>query len=301
MLMQSNICNAKMIYRDIDWNSVWKDLYEKNEECRGRGDCASIWASRDRALAFLAQSREKPERILQDIESLPLKADSNVLDIGAGPGTLAVPLASRVASVTAVEPAAGMAEVMGEHALEKGVTNLSIVRKRWEDVDFKKDLDGPYDLVIARHSLGMPNIRDAIKAMCEASSEWVYLFWFAGSTGWEKAMIDLWPKLHGREYRSGPKADMLYNVLYSMGIYPNMETMQMEYTRKFSDIDAAVNEFREQYMISSPAQEEILRQHLRETLSRSGDGLQDSMMTRQVRLWWSVDKHDQRLPGCRFP
>jgi SAM-dependent methyltransferase len=275
---------------DIDWNSAWKDLYEKNAECRGKGECASIWASRDRARAFLAQSRERPDRILHDIEGLPIKADSKVLDIGAGPGTLAVPLAARVASVTAVEPAAGMAEVMSEHAREKGVTNLSIVRKRWEDVDSKKDLDGPYDIVIARHSLGMPNIRDAIKAMCEASSEWVYLFWFAGSTGWEKAMIDLWPKLHGREYRSGPKADILYNVLYSMGIYPNVETVQMDYTRKFPDIDAAVNEFREQYMISSPAQEEILRGYLQESLSKTSEGLVNSMMTNQVRLWWSVDR-----------
>ncbi len=287
--MQSISNKTEIIYRDIDWNSAWKDLYEKNAECRGKGECASIWASRDRARAFLAQSRERPERILQDIEGLPIKADSKVLDIGAGPGTLAVPLAARVASVTAVEPAAGMAEVMSEHALEKGVTNLSIVRKRWEDVDSKKDLDGPYDIVIARHSLGMPNIRDAVKAMCEASSEWVYLFWFAGSTGWERAMIDLWPKLHGREYRSGPKADILYNVLYSMGIYPNMETVQMEYTRKFPDINVAINEFREQYMISSPAQEEILRGHLQESLSRTGDCLENSMMTNQVRLWWSVD------------
>jgi len=275
---------------DIDWNSAWKDLYEKNAECRGKGECASIWASRDRARAFLAQAQERPDRILHDIEGLPIKADSKVLDIGAGPGTLAVPLAARVASVTAVEPAAGMAEVMSEHAREKGVTNLSIVRKRWEDVDSKKDLDGPYDIVIARHSLGMPNIRDAIKAMCEASSEWVYLFWFAGSTGWEKAMIDLWPKLHGREYRSGPKADILYNVLYSMGIYPNVETVQMDYTRKFPDIDAAVNEFREQYMISSPAQEEILRGYLQESLSKTSEGLVNSMMTNQVRLWWSVDR-----------
>jgi cyclopropane fatty-acyl-phospholipid synthase-like methyltransferase len=279
-----------MTYTNLDWNTVWKDLYEKNVECRGRGDCASIWSDRDNARKFLVQARERPERICHDINGLPLKASSKVLDIGAGPGTLSVPLAARVARVTAIEPAAGMAEVMGEYAAKEGVSNLSIVQKRWEDVDIKTDLDGPYDVVIARHSLGMPNIRDAIKSMCEVSLGGIYLFWFAGTTGWEQVMIDLWPKLHGREYHSGPKADVLYNVLYSMGIVPNMETVQMEYTRRFSDIDAAVNEFREQYMITSSAQEETLRQHLGKTLSKTGDGLQQSMMTKQVRLWWSVDK-----------
>jgi len=109
-----------MTYRDIDWNTVWKDLYEKNAECRGSGECASIWESREKALDFLNQSRENPERIQHIIDGLPLRAESAVLDIGAGPGTLAVPLAGRVARVTAVEPAAGMVEVMEEYAAEGG-------------------------------------------------------------------------------------------------------------------------------------------------------------------------------------
>jgi len=30
--------SVEMTYRDIDWNTVWKDLYEKNAECRGSGN-----------------------------------------------------------------------------------------------------------------------------------------------------------------------------------------------------------------------------------------------------------------------
>lgn len=281
-----------MTYANLDWNAIWKTLYEKNVECRGRGDCASIWATQEKACAFLAQARERPEYIFHDLDGLPLKSSSKVLDIGAGPGTLAVPLASRVARVTAIEPAAGMAQVMSEYAEKNGVSNLSIVRKRWEDVDIKTDLDAPYDIVIARHSLGLSNIRDAIKAMCEASSKWIYLFWFAGTAGWEKTIADIWPRLHGKEFHSGPKANVLYNVLYSMGIYPNMETVRMEYTRRFPDMSAAMAEFRELYIVKSSAQEKILWEHLSETLSKTDDGLQHSTVTTQVKLWWEVD-------GCR--
>lgn len=281
-----------MTYTDIDWNNVWRDLYETNAECRGSGECASIWASREKAQAFLAQSRENPERIRHVVDGLPLKASSTVLDIGAGPGTLAVPLASRAARVTAVEPAAGMAEVMEEYAAKEGISNLRIVRKRWEDVDPAADLDGPYDLVVASYSLGMPNIRAAVEAMCKVSSGSVYLFWFAGATTWEQAMVDLWPRLHGKEFRFGPKADILYNVLYSMGIYPNVETVQMEHVRRFPNIDAAVDEFREQYRITSPAQEKVLREYLAATLAESGDGLLHLGMTTRVKLWWEVN-------GCR--
>ncbi len=281
-----------MTYTDIDWNCVWKDLYEKNTECRGTGECASLWASRERARAFLAQSREKTERISHMIDSLPLEAGSTVLDVGAGPGTLAVPLARRVARVTAVEPAAGMADVMAEYAKGEGVSNLEIVGKRWEEIDPATDLDGPYDVVIASYSLGMPDIRAAIEAMCEASSRWVYLFWFAGATAWEQAMVDLWPELHGKEFRFGPKADVLFNVLYSMGICPNVETIQREHILRFPDLDAAVDEFREQYRITSPAQEQILRDYLSGVLSTNGDVLTHSGMMTRVKLWWEVD-------GCR--
>lgn len=281
-----------MTYRDIDWNTVWKDLYEKNAECRGSGECASIWESREKALDFLNQSQENPERIQHIIDGLPIRVESAVLDIGAGPGTLAVPLAGRVARVTAVEPAAGMVEVMEEYAAEEGVSNLRIVQKRWEEIDPATDLGGPYDLIVASYSLGMPDIRAAVEAMCEASSGWVYLFWFAGTTAWEQAMVDLWPRLHGREYHRGPKADVLFNVLYSMGICPNMETVRMEHVRRFPDIEAAVDEFREQYRITSPAQEGILREYLAATLSENGDGFQHSGMMTRVKIWWEVD-------GCR--
>lgn len=284
--------SVEMTYRDIDWNTVWKDLYEKNAECRGSGECASIWESRERALDFLNQSRENPERIQHIIDGLPIRVESAVLDIGAGPGTLAVPLAGRVARVTAVEPAAGMVEVMEEYAAEEGVSNLSIVRKRWEDVDPAADLNGPYDIVMASYSLGMPDIRTAIEKMCKASSGRVYLFWFAGTTTWEQGMLDLWPGLHGKEYQRGPKVDVLWNVLYAMGICPNVETVRMEHTRRFPDIDAAVAEYGKQYRVRTPAQERMLRDYLAGMLSENGDDLVLSGMTTRVKIWWEVD-------GCR--
>ena len=277
---------------EIDWNVVWKKRYEENMQCRSRGECASIWESREKARAFLNQSREDSHRIQHVIDSLPVEPGSRVLDIGAGPGTLAVPLAGVAAHVTAVEPAAGMAEVMAEYAEEEGVSNLKIVRKRWEELDPETDLEGRYDLVVASYSLGMPDIGAAVEAMCKVSSKWVYLFWFAGTTSWEQAMIDLWPKLHGKEYRRGPKADVLFNVLYSMGICPNVETSKMEHVRRFPDLEAAVTEFGEQYGVNNTEQEALLREHLGGVLSEKGSDLLISGMTTRVKLWWEVN-------GCR--
>ncbi|MDD3621396.1 MAG: class I SAM-dependent methyltransferase [Methanofollis sp.] len=278
-----------MRYDKIDWNDIWKELYNENLHCRGSDECASIWESREKARDFLNRSRDNPERIHNIINTLPVEPGTRVLDIGAGPGTLAVPLAGLAAHVTAVEPADGMAEVMTEYAEKEGITNLSVVRKRWEDLDPAIDLDGRFDVVVASYSLGMPDIRAAVEAMCKASSRWVYLFWFAGTTTWEQAQIDLWPALHGAEYHQGPKADVLFNVLYSMGICPNVETSQMEHTRTFPDLDTAVAEFREQYRVETPEQETVLRDYLAKVLTANGGTLLHSGMTTRVKFWWEVN------------
>ncbi len=273
----------------IDWNEVWKDLYEQNLSTRGKGECASIWESRESAREFLTRSNKNPQRVSQVFADLGATPDSRVLDVGAGPGTLAVPLASRCAHVTAVEPATGMVEVMKEFALKEGVENLEVVAKRWEDVD-PDELLGSYDIVFASYSLGMPDIRAAVEKMCKLATKRVCLYWFAGSSPWEKWMIDLWPPLHGREYRSGPKVNVLYNVLYNMGIYPNIEMLQLPHTRVFSDLDAAVEALKQEYRVETDGQEKILREYLSSVLQEEGCELVLSGNSTRVKLWWEVER-----------
>lgn len=273
----------------IDWNEVWKDLYEQNLSRRGKGECASIWESKESAREFLTRSNKNPQRVAKVFADLGAGPASRVLDVGAGPGTLAVPLATLCAHITAVEPAAGMVEVMKEFALIEGVENLEIVAKRWEDVD-PAELLGPYDIVFASYSLGMPDIRAAVEKMCKLATKRVCLYWFLGISPWEKWMIELWPTLHGQEYRSGPKTDVLFHVLYDMEIYPNMETLQLPYTRVFSDLDAAVKDLKQEYRVETDAQEKILREYLSSVLQEDGSELVLSGNSTRVKIWWEMDQ-----------
>ncbi|WP_342678798.1 class I SAM-dependent methyltransferase [Methanofollis sp. UBA420] len=272
----------------IDWNEVWTDQYEQSSRCNGSEECATIWASKERAREFLEQTRQNPERTGQILAGLPLTPETRLLDVGAGPGTLAIPLAATVAHVTAVEPAAGMVAVMEEMIADEGITNISVVPRRWEEVDPQTDLDLPYDIVLASYSLGMPDLRAAIETMCRASSRWVYLFWFAGTASWERPLIDLWPSFHGTEYRCWPKADVLFNLLYSMGIYPNVECRPMEHIRRFPSLDVAVAEYRQQFDIQNPDDERLLRAYLLRHLAvENGEFVQREKNIR-VKIWWEV-------------
>ena len=54
-------------------------------------------------------------RIEAQLEAMQIPPGSTVLDIGTGPGTLAVPLALAGCDVTVVEPSAGMRAAMREY------------------------------------------------------------------------------------------------------------------------------------------------------------------------------------------
>ena len=176
---------------EIDWNEVWKTKMRQNKESSPGRDCARIWESRESALRFWNMCQKERSRIDKTVWETDITEESRVLDIGAGPGTLAIPFAQKAAHVTAVEPAEGMCGVMKEKIAEFGIKNISIIRKRWEEVDVKSDLQPPYDVVIASFSLGMSDIRVAIEKMQEASSKYVYLYHFAGETSWDRQWQEL--------------------------------------------------------------------------------------------------------------
>jgi 2-polyprenyl-3-methyl-5-hydroxy-6-metoxy-1,4-benzoquinol methylase len=125
------------------------------------------------------------------LNGLAVTRDSRVLDIGAGPGTLAIPLAPRVKSVTAVEPGSGMVSIMQERAARERITNISCVQKQWEDVDPARNLFGPYDVVIASLSLTMEDIQAALEKMDSVAKGFVCLYWFVDMPFWERMYADL--------------------------------------------------------------------------------------------------------------
>lgn len=272
--------------KDIDWNEVWKSQMKQSRESSPGRDCARIWESRESALRFWNMCRQERSRIDKTVWETDITAASRVLDIGAGPGTLAIPFAEKASHVTAVEPAEGMASVMREKMAEYGVSNIDIVQKRWEDVDVEEDLQPPYDVVIASFSLGMPDIRAAIEKMQKASSRYVYLYHFAGETSWDRQWKELWPRLHGRPYRPGPKSDVLYNVLYQMGIYPHIRTFRLEHNQPYASLDEAVLALAPQAQAETEEQKAVLREYLRGALQEENGTLVMPGLSVRVKMWW---------------
>ena len=77
-----------------------------------------------------ADPRRESEPTLDALRSLA-QPDESWLDIGAGGGRFALPLALQVREVIAVDPSEGMLRVLREGMAEHGIDNIRVVAGRW--------------------------------------------------------------------------------------------------------------------------------------------------------------------------
>ncbi len=276
---------------DVDWNEIWKARQERHESSKHFDDPSHDWNRKENAERYDANSRSRfDERVKLTIDGLDIDKNSRVLDIGAGPGTLALPLSPLVREITAVEPGEGMVAILNEHIRKEGITNISCVRKCWEDVDISRDLSGQYDVVIASLSLTMHDIRAALKKMDDASRKYVYLFWFVDSPFWEKMYDDLWKPLHGSPFYPGPKADCLFAVLYQMGIFANVEMLPLDKEYRFTSREEMVAFFRRRFSVTTPEQERLLADYLAPLIRQDGRDLVISGDSTFAKVWWRKNR-----------
>ena len=279
---------------DLDWNEVWKARQHLHESSKHSDDPSHNWNKRENAERYDSTSRsEYDERVMTTINGLDISRESRVMDIGAGPGTLAIPLASRVKEITAIEPGEGMTAIMAERMKKEGITNISIIRKRWEDIVPASDLSGQYDVVVASLSLTMEDIRLALRKMDAVSQGSVYLFWFVDMPFWERMYADLLEPLHGLPYHPGPKADCLFGVLYQMGIYANIEMLPLKKEYRFTTTDEMTAFFRQRFNVRRPEQERVLDDYLKPLIRTEGSEIVISGDSTFAKIWWKKDSKKQ--------
>ena len=275
---------VKMMYEEIDWNEMWKKAVEESR-WKKRAGTPEFWDDRVDRFEEMIRRSNRAGMIMEKIEIEP---DYTVLDIGAGPGTVAVPLAKVVKGVTVVEPSNGMLSRLNENASKEKLANITSIDKKWEDVELRKDIE-EHDIVIASHSLRfMKDIRSALSKMDDTARKCVYLFVVAGRR--KNARGSLFSALF-RKGKPGPDYIYLYNILYQLGIYANVEIINADRNMQFPDLDTAIQHYKEWMDIKewkdiSEKDEEKLRLYLTEKLVEEDGVLWSRHKLRTAMVWW---------------
>ena len=239
------------------------------ERLRGEGGMERYWSSAGRARRFHAMVSTLDGR---DPLVRPLRRavgrGSVVLDVGAGTGRLALPLAAHVRQVVAVDASPAMLAVLRREARRRGVANVRCVEGRWPDVEVE-----PADVVVCSYVL--PLIADAapflarIDAACRGRA-FVYV-----NAGSPDAHLDpLWRHFHGRPRRPAPTYLDLTAVLNELGVRPEVEVVEVPTMTRYDSLAAAVRSYRDNLLLpDTPEVRRELRGLLRPWLVEDGGRL----------------------------
>jgi len=246
------------------WKQQMMQCMQNRQNCES-ADCAGYWDTPSRARHYLNHYgggyKTGTKRIFQTLQKLNLNPDTRVLEIGAGPGVLSIPIAQQVHHLTAVEPSPGMATVFEEEMKKHSLTNIRLIQQRWEEVSID-ELGDLFDIVLASFSLGMPDIKPALMKMNEVCQGRVHLIWHAGIPQFEVLHTMLWPQLYNCEYNPIPKSDLLFNVLYSMDIYPDVTFYDFTQTHHFISYDELSTFFLQEYYLDFNPENEVFQEYL---------------------------------------
>jgi len=274
------------MHRIIDWNELWKALHVSSPE-RAEKDRnpAAHWDKR--AAAYRRVTRDERSATEQELAILGVQPGETVLDMGAGTGRLAVPVARTAAHVTALDPSEGMLAILRERMAAEGLTNYSCLRKRWEDTTIGRDVE-PHDIVVAAFSLGFYDLAAALEKLDAAARRAVYIFWHAGE--WRNpGEMALYRTVFGDE-AAGEKGypDYIFpvNILHDAGIYPNVRIYRAAWDAVYDSVEDAARAWAAMH---NPGMEDLtpVREYFARALRKDGSGKYIETAVRPTAaVWW---------------
>lgn len=251
---------------------------------------AEFWTERTAAWYARAVARsDYAERVLGVLE--PLLAEcTSALDVGAGCGALALPLATRLPTVTALEPAPAMANALRQTVRNRGLANVEVVEGTWEDVP-----SAPHDLVLCAH-VGELLRRDSpfLRTVGRVARRWVAVVRDVGRDRDKFFFRDLYPALLGRPYRPGCDFEDTVADLARLGTAPTVAFVEYRSDQPFVDLEEACDFWQEYLGVSGPEVRTYLRAFLGRRLERDGAGWVAPYAKRAAVMWWPVTEEPSR-------
>jgi SAM-dependent methyltransferase len=252
------------------WGARVRAHHEQTARVRETPEGGDFYAPVSRM--FIADPRRTDDDVLDHL--LPLaRADDTWLDVGAGAGRYALPLALRVRRVIALDPSAGMLAALREQAAEHGIANVATIEGRWPP----EAADGPPPTadaaLIANLGYDVEAIGPFLDAL-EAAAARLCVAILADRQPSTPAHA-FWPPVHGEERATLPALDDFLALLRARGREPR-EVRVPRPARGFATRDDLVRWLRNQLFVAEGSPKDaVLARELDGRLVERADGTFD--------------------------
>jgi SAM-dependent methyltransferase len=266
-------------YQDLDWNLLRQQAQlDKSWQPKGESD----WDCR--AAAF-AKRTEKSLYTHSFFNLLKPEKDWSILDVGSGPGTLALPLAPMVKHITCIDFSANMLQILENRASKQHITNISTCKASWTD-EWRQYGIRPHDVVIASRSLAVNDLRSALLRLSEFARKKVVITDRVHHGPFDP---DAFAAV-GRPLNTGPDYIYTLNLLYQLGQLATVDFIRIEENLHYASLDDAFSRYAWMFRDLSTTETNQLRKYIGSIAIKHEDG-SFTLRGRHVPTWAYISWH----------
>lgn len=267
---------------------AWADRVAANREqaerLREESDDGDHY--RPLASAFRADPRRVGDSALEAVLEIATPDDIWV-DIGAGAGRFALPLALHVKHVVAIEPSPAMRAELANLQIEHGITNVDLRDQRWPNTN--PEITGMADVALISHvGYDIEQIGAFLDTMERASRRECVALQYDRSPG--SLFWQVWPAIHGEEQVQLPGANELIELLKTRGAQVDVQELDRQGDRQrfvFDTPEQAMDWARRRLWLSQGSQKlDALREAVAELLIERDGGWSLPDRPRQLLIRW---------------
>lgn len=237
-----------MFLEPIDFAHMYKE-HKKSTVFKGKS--SSDWDDKSKEMA---QSMQNSSYVEEFISRMDLDGDETILDIGCGPGTLAIPLAKKAKQVIAIDFSQQMLKELEIYAAKEGIKNIKTYHIGWDDDWSKLPI---VDIAVASRSVEVQDMDKALSKMNMQTRKACYVTYKAGGSFVDMDILDF----IGKTIITKPDFWYIPILLYKKGYLPQIDYIT---TQKGSIKSSNADEFVESLIWSLGGLDEAQRQKAKE-------------------------------------
>lgn len=260
-------------FKDLDWALLWKQAKAKKN---WRKKDSKAW---DKKAASFAQRTSRSVYTEKFLTLLQPEPDWTVLDIGCGPGTLALPIADQVRHVTAVDFSKAMLSILQQRAKEQHLANIQTRQLSWQD-NWQDAGIKPHEVAIASRSLAVPDLKAALEKLCRYGTKKICI---TDRVKHGPMDPDAFAAL-GRKLESGPDFIYTVNLLYQMGYLPSVSFIRLEESLPYSSFEEALASYTWMFTDLTEDEKILLGRYVSSMTSTKADNTVE-VQRRHVPTW----------------